>query len=162
MNPLDIYAFTNPALCAATIWAFLQGHVEATGDGCDFSLIFIPLPIVLSDSTNRSFEHTTIGTGLYSWLVQHPDVAVGLSDKITSTASFTRQGLIFALQNNVVSLSSKGLFTPAREGLKADPRTSTRIDGSLKSMWAHASRLGGWIGQINSTSHTLAAFGITP
>lgn len=64
----DTYSITNPALGSFVLWSFLQGYESNNKQGCPYLLLFLPLPLMLSESIRKDFRGTNSATGLHTWV----------------------------------------------------------------------------------------------
>ncbi|WP_113822488.1 MULTISPECIES: three component ABC system middle component [Roseobacteraceae] len=80
----DVFAETNPALCAGSLLSFASAHHSEKGVWPELIVSYFVLPIALSQDTAGAFEGTNKTTGLLAWLgrMNRPpwhDVASGIS-----------------------------------------------------------------------------------
>lgn len=159
MLSTDIYSITNPALGSLILWSFLQGYEVSEKDGCPFPLIFLPLPLVLSQSIRDEFKGTNAETGLYTWITRKQSILINLDARIQKSSTLTRNAIIFGCTNGILTIQEDGTLLSKNNGLN-----KSRIKESpdeIKEMINLSKRLGVWLSQVNSTSSILNSLGLT-
>lgn len=153
---VDLYATTNPAFGSALLWSFLTGAGES-GQGLEFPLLFLPLPILLS-STRETLLHTNRRTGFHAWLERHPEVRVDLAPRVERMQLITRRAILYGSQVQLITAGVDGRFR-ATSALR-EARLS-RTGPAVRAMFPLARRLGAWIGEVGATRDVLYALGLT-
>lgn len=153
---LDLYATTNPAFGSALIWSFLAGAGE-TDQGIEFPLLFLPLPILLS-SLRMTLIHTNRRTGFYAWIERHPEVRVGLADRVERMQLITRRAILYGARVQILSVGATGEF---RAGGALRDSALSRTGPAVRSLFPVARRLGAWIGEVGSARDVLYALGLS-
>jgi len=155
---LDVYAMTNPALGSALIWSFLHGASQRE-QGVEFPLLFLPIPILLSSPLAATFEGTNSRTGFFGWLDRHPEVTVGLAERVRSTRAISRRALLFASQTRLVTADADGVFRST--GVLSETKLR-RLDEAVRPLFPVAKKFGAWVGEVGSTRAVMYALGIAP
>jgi hypothetical protein len=148
---------TNPALGSALLWAFLEA-AEDGGRGVEFSILFLPLPILLSSSLTTRFEGTNSRTGFYAWLDRNPELSVGMGERVARTAPLPRRALLYGAQIDAITADGEGRFRATRAVREAALR---RAGEAVRPLFPLAKRFGGWVGAVGSSRDVLYAFGLT-
>lgn len=156
----DIYALTNPALGAIILYTFLDGYFDEATDGAEMPILYLPMPFVLSSSILGTFSGTNSRTGFLVWVTRNPSITVNLARKIEQTASVTREGLLFGLRYGLITMLSNQKFVSNRENKPSTSRINA-LEGNIRTSLQNARRLGGWLGQLNSTSNAFHSLGIS-
>ncbi|SDC10776.1 hypothetical protein SAMN02799630_00551 [Paenibacillus sp. UNCCL117] len=159
MTSSDVFSITNPALTSLLLWSFLEGFETGERSGCPFPLIFLPLPLVLSQSIRDDFKGTNAATGLYSWITRRQKILINLDTRINKTASLTRNAIIFGASNGIIIFEANGTLKSGSKGI-VKSRLKNNSD-EIKEMIGAANKLGVWFSQINSTSSILNSLGLT-
>ncbi len=155
---LDTFANTNPAFCSLILRAFVEGYIESDAEGVPLALVVLPLPIVLSAEITATFAGTNVNTGLLTWISRHPYVTIGLRDRVTSSAMFSREALLFGLTQRVLNINDRGFIVLEVAGLKKKVRFPTTEDrGRSVSL---ARKFGTWIADVRSTETVYACLGL--
>jgi hypothetical protein len=154
---IDVYASTNPALCALVLRSFVEGYESEDSAGAPLSLVFLPLPLVLSDEIAATLESTITTTGLLPWVGQYPEITVGFPEKVTRTASFSRQGLLFGIRQRALTVTGEGRVLAISDGLRKKPtfKLSTEPGRAMNI----AKRLGVWMGRVRSEGTIFVCLG---
>ena len=154
---IDIYASTNPALGALVIRAFVEAYIKEDATGVPLSLIYLPLPLVLSGEIASTLEETAATTGLLPWVGRYPQVTVGFPERLTRTAKFSRHGLLFGIRQRILTVNAQGRVLSISTGLMKKPNfdTATEPGRAIKL----AKRLGAWIGRVRSEETVFVCLG---
>ncbi|PRT29283.1 three component ABC system middle component [Bacillus wiedmannii] len=160
----DTYASTNPALCSLIIWHFLKGFEEVNEHGCEFPILFLPIPIVLSKNIRKTFQGTNSSTSLLTWLSREPQILLNIARRIETASDITRKGIMFGGANYIVSFDIEGKVHSTNKGL-VQKHLKEFLDmygkDDLKEVFQISKRLGNWCGQLNSTRIILNIMGLT-
>ncbi|MCI5144706.1 MAG: hypothetical protein D3923_04085 [Candidatus Electrothrix sp. AR3] len=150
MKDIDLFADTNPAFCSLVMFQFCQGYNQESKENIDFPLILLPVPIILSGNLEKTFKHTQINTGFFTWIDRNPELLIGLPSRIEGALELTRQGLEYGVTYCIFEITSKGEICPREKGL----RKKIGVSGNSKviSVCKNALRLGQWFGQVRSTA----------
>ncbi|WP_339186493.1 three component ABC system middle component [Paenibacillus sp. FSL R5-0490] len=159
MISTDVFSITNPALGSLLLWSFLQGYESNEKAGCPLPLLFLPPPLVLSQSVRDEFRGTNAETGLYTWIARKPMILINLNIRIEQSSHLTRNAISFASANQLLSIQGDGHVLSNNKGI-----VKGRINNSsdeIKEILQVSNRLGKWFSQINSTSSILNSLGLT-
>ncbi|WP_144028819.1 three component ABC system middle component [Paenibacillus tyrfis] len=159
MTAPDVFSITNPALTSLLLWSFLEGFETGERSGCSFPLIFLPLPLVLSQSIRDDFKGTNAATGLYSWITRRQKILINLDTRINKTASLTRTAIMFGASNGIITIEVNGTLKSNNRGI-VKSRLKSNSD-EIKEMIGASNKLGVWFSQIDSTSSILNSLGLT-
>lgn len=157
----DVFANTNPALGALVLWSFCTGHAKKAGEFPLHPLIFLPIPIILSDRFTRTFEGTNSSTGLFNWIERNPSLHVELPDSIRKSRSISREALVFGLRYGVLEVSAQG-EVGARSAVNITRSRREKLPEGTKRSLVLAERFGSWIGGSGPLKNSLFALGIVP
>ena len=154
---LDVFAMTNPALGSAVVWAFLRGAEEAGGT-LELPLLFLPIPMALSDEVSRTIARGNRLTGFFGWLDRNPGVTAGLGERVRRTVPYTRSALLYGAQAGLLAAGPDGRFRPTAS---LREQRLARAGPAVRGVFPLARRLGQWVGEVGSTSNVLYALGLT-
>ncbi|MCI4251560.1 DUF6521 family protein [Bacillus sp. CCB-MMP212] len=164
MISVDTYASTNPALCSLILWSFLKGVEEVTNNGCEFPILFLPIPFALSKQIRETFDGTDNSTGLLTWLSREPQILINLAKGIEASNAITKDGLTFGYANKIIRIDKNGQFYSDNQGLvQKRLREFLNIKGGedLKSAFVIAKRFGNWCGQLENTKIIFNVMGLS-
>lgn len=153
---IDLYATTNPALGSAVLWSFLRGAADAE-EMLEFPLLFLPLPILLS-SLRDTFEGTNRRTGFYAWLERHPDITVGLAERVVRMQPITQRAVLFGAKTGIIWGAPDARFVATAAVRDA---ALARAGDAVRPLFPLARRLGAWVGDVGSTRDVLYALGLS-
>jgi hypothetical protein len=157
---IDIFATTNPALCALLIWAFCKSYHAQNKDGCEHPMIFIPVPFCLSSKVRDTLTGTNSTTGFMNWIQRNPELMSDFPNLLSNTSSFTRNGLLFAISYSMISVSEEGLFIP-NDNFKLSEQRIRSLDENILVFVKAASKFGAWLGQLGNLRATFQSMGVT-
>lgn len=152
----DIFSATNPAFCALIIHYFLEGFGETNKNGTDYPILFLPIPILLSGDIMSTLKQSNKTTGFLNWITSHPTVKLGFSERVENTAQITKNAILFASANGLLSASESGHFFSLG---KVKEQEMKKLN--LNSYTVIAERFGYWVGKLNSTKTLFYSLGIT-
>ncbi|QWC23633.1 hypothetical protein KJK41_04550 [Bacillus haikouensis] len=157
----DIYASTNPALCSLILWSFLSGYQEQNGKGCEYPLLYLPIPMMVSGNTRNKLQGTNINTGLLTWVSNNPEVLIKFAERIELAKEITEDAIIFGSANSIIDIEKEsGLFRAINSGIYSTKVINTNKDKEQKEMFVFAKRFGAWCGQIHSSKIILNVLGM--
>ena len=160
----DINSANNPALCSLILRSFLTGFEEVKKDGCEFPILFLTLPFILSGNIRERFKGSNINTGLLTWLSREPQVLINLPKRIEVANLLTKKAIIFGTTNNVIKITDNGLFMSDSSGIvksKLDLIITEDNQSDIYEMFTLSKRFGGWCGQLESTIILYNIMGLT-
>ncbi len=155
----DLYAETNPAFCTFALAAFLNTFTEINNAGPDLPLIYLALPLALSEDLAGSFEGTNKKTGLLEWLERTPQMSVSLSERVNSSLDIITPALRYGCFSNVLALGVDGRIKLGAQKVK--PTTIAKLDPISARSIRRAARLGYWFAMAGSTRNIFGILGLT-
>ncbi|WP_214797091.1 three component ABC system middle component [Exiguobacterium sp. s5] len=160
----DLYSANNPALCSLLIKSFLDGFEEVNKEGCEFPVIFLTLPFMLSSNIRDCFKGSNKNTGLLTWLSREPQVLIDLSTRIEATDLLTKNALIFGANNHIFKFNETGLLLADNSGiLKKQFNLFLKEDkkSEVHEMFICSKRFGIWCGHLESTRNIYNVMGLS-
>lgn len=141
-------AMHNPALGATLLWRFACGYSpEGSTRGTPLPLLFIVLPIVLHQATNRNVIGTQLGSGLHKFeekFATKGDMLLAIQPRAMAMRDLSLRSLRIALASGLVSLvPEQGAVWPLSY---APPPTDSKATGAL---FKGAEKLGRWTGNMS-------------
>lgn len=155
---IDTYAATNPALCSLVLRAFIEGYVEADPEGAPIPLSILPLPIVFTEQIAKTIDPTNVKTGLLPWVVKNQEITIGLSERITKSAEYSRKALLFGIRYQVIGLNQAGRLIPVKTGLKKQANFPATTEPGRAIRFA--TRLGVWMGEVREMDTIFVSLGV--
>ncbi|WP_269411369.1 three component ABC system middle component [Lentibacillus daqui] len=161
MISTDTYSATNPPLCSLILWSFLNGFEEVKKEGCEFPILFLPLPLVLSKPIRNNFDGTNTSTGLLTWISRNPSAIIDIAQRIEVTQDITREAILFGTTNKIFYFDDEGLIFFNKSGIKVSKiYTEEHFEESRKTLTV-AKKLGSWCGQLESTKTIYNVLGVS-
>lgn len=142
---IDIFAETNPGFCALVLFKYCEGYYKATNKGMPFPLILLPLPIILSNDLSETFENTQARTGFFRWIENNPEILLNLTSRIEDSFEFIKPAIEFGFYRNIFQIDNFGCLNIILENINKNKKSE------LDYLYNYAERMGGWIGQVDST-----------
>ncbi|MCG9524928.1 DUF6521 family protein [Providencia rettgeri] len=150
----DIYAETNPAFCSLVISQFCNYYKLSVGKNPNIVLVYLILPLVLSNDLDQTFLKTNIKTGLLVWLDRNPSILINLDRRINSTLDISTEAIKFGCLTTILNLEDDGTIS-------ADISTLPRIKNNNAIMIKKSRQLGYWFSEMGSARATLEAMGLS-
>lgn len=154
-RPIEVANLFNPAFCALLLKQAVEGYQHSVKRGMDFPLAFIVLPIVLHRATREALP--TIATKLNVWMQRHHEVRIGFAERAQNLTPLTKEGLIFALQQDALQLDHTGALIPGTLKLK---KNSIAATSETAACLKKAEFIGRWFAEAGNTVTLLSAWGI--
>lgn len=160
MKTTDVFADTNPALGSLILHAFASAYSQRDGRGAEHPLVFLPLPLTLSQQYARTFASTNSTTGLYSWVERNPELPVGLADTVRAVAPFSREALCFGLRYGMLTLSNDARVLPT-PGFRLTSAKRGRLDREVRAVLSLGSQFGAWAAEAGGARQVFYALGLS-
>ena len=153
----QLAALFNPAFAGCILYSSVSRFQKSDRRGIPFPLLFLILPIVLSQTLRESLPSTT-RTPFHLWISRAPQVRIGLAERVSNLAPITREALLFLLQRGKLHLEKARITrSTAIRGLSgfADDRSEIAelLDG--------ARILGGMLARASDAENVFITLGIT-
>lgn len=161
MISADAYATTNPPLCSLLLWSFLNGFEQVKKDGCEFPILFLPLPLILSKTIRNNFEGSNSSTGLLTWISRNPSVLINVNQRIEVTQAITREAILFGASNHIFYFNDEGLIFSNKDGIKVSKIFTEEHFENGKEMLLTSKKLGNWCGQLEFTNTIFNVLGVS-
>lgn len=157
MNSLDVFTITNPALGSFILWSFLQGY-ESNKQGCPYHLIYLPLPLILSENIRHEFKGANAATGLQTWILRNQKSLLQFPERVKKTHHLTEEAIIFGCSNKILNIQDDGTMSSMGKGIIK--KNLNGVSDELKEMASASKKLGKWLSQSNSVSNILISLGL--
>ncbi|WP_125327418.1 three component ABC system middle component [Bordetella bronchiseptica] len=154
----DIFAETNPAFCCAVFSRFCSAYQEAqlAGQYPTSALVYLIVPISISEEFAATFVGCNKDTGLSVWLSRHPEVTVDISKKVNLTLEITTNAIRFGCIAGKLRLTSNGDLESLLESMP------TTVSGGIAAGALKRARLLGiWMAAMGSPRAVFEAFGVS-
>lgn len=138
----------NPAYCAAILAAQAAAHRATTLDdsGVPYLMTFLTLPLCIHEPTQQSIMGHKETFSLHRLAAEHPDVLLGLDERVRGYSQLTRTSLLFGANHNML------LFDRASATWSVDARVEPKLSRSLAKTppFRAARRLGSWFARTTA------------
>jgi hypothetical protein len=155
---LDTFANTNPAFCSLILRFFVEGYMRGDANGLPLPHVLLPLPIVLSSDLNGLFAGTNATTGLLTWVGRHPEVTIDLRKRVGSSASYSREALLFGLTQRILGMNQNGRIVTESRGLVR--RVTFNASDERNRFVKNARKFGRWIADVRSIETVFSCLGL--
>lgn len=156
----DLFAETNPAFVTFCLAGFCKKYEAASGKAPELALVYLALPLALSEDLENSFEKTAATTGLLSWINRYPDIRLELGARLDASKDIVSAAVRLGLSGKALSLSPNGMIGLGAQRLPAKP--VSELPANSKRAIKRAERLGTWMGKTGSAGTIFSAFGVSP
>ena len=157
----DLYAETNPAFVSFLLYRFVKRYSGGNGETPHISLLYLVVPLALSQRLESTISATNAATGLLSWLNRFPEVRVGLQQDIEAAKDVTLEGLRAALYSQQLALRNNGSvqFGSAK---KPPENTKSMLPNVPRQAVSRAERLGKWMSGVGGPAAIFSALEVRP
>mgnify|MGYP003575583555 CR=1 FL=1 len=154
----DIFAETNPAFCCVVFAQFCIAYQQAHSakHPPTAALIYLVLPIAMSEDLAQTFEGCNKETGLAVWLSRNPKVVAELAKKVNLTLEITTAAVRFGCVTGTLRLSDDGEVESGRQKFPASV-TNGVAGRALK----RARLFGAWAAAAGAPRAVLEALGVS-
>jgi hypothetical protein len=154
----DVFAETNPAFCSVVFAQFCLAyqHTQPAERPPTAALIYLVVPIAISEDLATTFEGCNIDTGLVVWLSRSPKVVAELAKKVNLTLEITTAAIRFGCVTGTLRLTGDGAVESSLKKLPAS------VTGGVAGAALKRARLfGAWAAAMGSPRAVLEALGVT-
>lgn len=154
----DVFAETNPAFCCVVFAQFCLAYQQAQPAETPptAALIYLVMPIAISEDLAPTFESCNRDTGLAVWLNRNPKVVTELAKKVNLTLEITTAAIRFGCVTGTLRLTGDGDLASS---LKKFPAAVT--GGVAGPVLKRARLFGTWAAAMGSPRAVLEALGVS-
>src|SRR5687768_8622007 len=157
LRPPELAHLFNPAFAAVILREGASGYQQEDADGIPFGTCFLVLPLVLHKQTREALPRT-IATHFHNWISEHRELRINFGLRTRAMVSATREGLLFAISRNLLSLTTDRLV-PSQRKRPWSAWTAASEEGMCLDK---ALFLGRWLARSPDTATVMAALGVRP
>ena len=146
----------NPAYYALLLYEAVSSFQNKRDSGMPFALALLILPLLFYTKVRERLPHNE-RTSLYEWLKEYPEVRIDFPRKVSQLLPYTRESMIFAIQQSVIEINQQGNFIVVKERVKKKvlkqldwPKDSTAASGIEK-----AKLLGKWFAFLGGNAESI-------
>ena len=158
LRPIDVANNLNPAFCSILINASISEYQKKVGEGLDYSLVFLVLPIILHYPTREKLPRS-VSTKLHVWIQKNQDVKIGFAERVNHTIPFTKETLLFGLQHGILDISDSGKVQSLKKTLTYKDLESGQ---ELSTYYQKSKFLGRWLADSGDSRLIFIMWGIRP
>lgn len=104
----EIAYLLNPAFCSIILISFIDEYNSKSNEKVDFSVLYLVLPIVLS---NLSETYNAHSLKFLNWISNNKLLFVNFASSVKDYLSITNETIEFLLNLNIISVDSLGKIT---------------------------------------------------
>jgi hypothetical protein len=158
MTSRDVLAETNPAFCAVVFAQFCLAYQKAqkAKRAPAAGLMYLVVPIAISEDLAYSFDGCNIETGLAVWLNRSPQVVAELAKKVNLTLDITTAAIRFGCVTGTLRLTHDGDLESSWEKIPVSV-TGSVVRPALK----RARLFGAWAATMGAPRAVLEALGVS-
>lgn len=114
----------NPAFCGEVLLNTINSYNDnKEGSKFPFSLVYLVLPFVLHKKT-RMLMPRTKRSHFYNWIQENEFLFIDFAERTKELLSFSKETIIFLLQNNVIKITDNGCIEIISKPQKAKEELS--------------------------------------
>jgi hypothetical protein len=154
----DIHAETNPAYCAIVLAHFCEVYQEHQihGHAPSAGIVYLVLPLILSEDLATTFDGCNKNTGLLVWLARSSRILLGLSQRVNTTLAVSTEAIRFGCFAELLRLNHVGEIESLDRHVPAAVSGGV-VGGALK----RARLLGIWFAGAGSARAVMEALGLS-
>jgi hypothetical protein len=145
----------NPPFLAEVEYKISSGHYQETGEGIEYTLAFLAVPLVL----HRNFRNALprkISTNFVAWVQKNQELVVSFPKVAKAYKSVTKGGIVYGLQKKIFSLESSKLV-PIHSTAQSDGDTA-----EVKECRERAFFVGRWLSAAGTEKTIYALLRVKP
>lgn len=158
-RPIEQARLLNPAFLGALMWSCAEGYYSINQQGIPYPLLFVAMPVVLHKPTRASLPKS-IRTSLAAWLGENTQVHVHFIERATSLVPVVKEGLLFSVNGQLLSLTSSQIMAAPR------PRSMARFlresSDEVRDCMEKAKFVGRWFASSGDYTTVMALWGVMP
>lgn len=156
-RPLEVRNLLNPAFCGRILYTTVSEYQLKTDSSFPFPLIYLILPLVLTESIRNVISSRT---QLTNWVQKHPELLVGFGRRAGSFVTTTNEALEFMLQTEFLILTDDGKLSLNKQKRKISK--SKYIDPDIKECLKKAEHVGRWFADTGKVETIYICLGVRP
>lgn len=147
----------NPAFTALLIRDAVGAYAKARGVGMNLPIALLVLPIILHKPSREMLPKKV--SKFHIWVQSNQEVRIGLAERARSLAPFSKEAILFAMQQGTMDIDENGLLLAMKSTLtNGNPSYTSEETASCRE---RATFLGRWFGGIEKPSSIFTAFGLS-
>lgn len=150
----DLLAATNAAFGALLLRHFCGGYEQTSESSPPMPLMYIPLPLVLTERVSRTLMARRTDGSIYQWLEDNEELRLELRHLIPGTLDFTRRSLVFGHRHQILDVSLASVAATKTSGMANAKWNLTDARGRATR---NAHLLGFWMGKAGPLSQILTS-----
>lgn len=159
VRPSDVANLFNPAFLSMILRRAVDGYEKLSEEGMPFEMAFIVVPLVLHEHTRDTLP--TIATTMQTWIQENREVLIGFPRRAKEIVPFVREGLMFGVQRNVLTIEISGSLSPGAQKLVGVTQFQ-QLSDEVKNIYGKSEFIGRWLTQQSNVTTVFAMLGIKP
>lgn len=156
----EAYVF-NPAFLSSLMSDFVREYSKAKHEACPITFVYLFAPLSLHRLTRQRFPSRTV-TSMYEWIQGNEDVLVDLTRRTRALLPLMRDGLKFAVHQQVLEFSGgEGLISGNKKGYFT-PKFTEDLTVDMKEVINSTRFLAKWFAKSGSEASVLSGWGVRP
>lgn len=153
----DVFAEINPAYCLTVLAPFCIAYAQQHRSELppSVALVYVALPIALSEDLSQSFDGCNKSTGLFAWLSRSPGICDELGKRVNATLAITTTAIRFGCVAGKLRLTKEGELASLLDRVPAAVSSGVAAPAVRR-----ARMLGTWTAAAGSPRAVLEAFGV--
>lgn len=156
-RPIEIRNLLNPAFCGRILYTTIAEYQFKTDSSFPFPLIYLVLPLVLTESIRGEISSRT---QLTNWVQKHPELLVGFGHRTSSFIPFTNEALELLLQTGFLILTDDGRLSLNKQKKKLSK--SKYLNPDIKECLRKAAHVARWFADTEKVETIYICLGVRP
>ena len=156
-NPI-VANLLNPAFCGEVIRRAALSYNENASSTFPYAYSFLVLPILLHEETRNRLPKST-KSYLFAWVEMNDDLFYNFSKRARDMVPYTKESVMFLLQNEHIEIDSTGGITVEKKRMKSIKNENM---DEFEMIMNRSKMLGKWLSKNTNVNSVYSFFRITP
>lgn len=158
-RPFEIAYSLNPAFLTILLYEAINAFEKKNSVGIPFALIFLVVPMVYYGKIREQLPKNE-NIRLYQWSTENQVVLIHFSEKVRQLIPYTKESIIFAMQNEIIRINENGNFVSIKNKSRALNKLKWRTNSRTYLIKVQAQFLGKWFAVSGDTETIYRTLGI--
>lgn len=151
-RPRELRALFNPIFCSWLLRETLSEYQSKPNraTGMPMPLIYLILPLLMHYQTRHSLPRTT-ATSFTSWINEHPEVCIGMAERVQGFYSITGEAIRFGIGVDMICFGDSGNLLARPHRKPRGYRNITSSTAEVQECCSHCVTLGRWFARAPNT-----------
>jgi hypothetical protein len=162
-RPFEIAYGLNPAFLAILLHQAILSFERKDSQGMSYPLLMLVVPIIFYAPIRNRLPKDE-NSDMSQWVKDNPEVVLNFPNRVNQLIPYSKEAIIFAMQQDIIKISSEGNFLAQKKQLYIDKNLQWNFSPNSRTyqMKTKAQFLGKWFAMSGSTEAIYRTLGIKP